>query len=404
MFGKPKKLVMCQSCRAFVAPGERVCPHCGLESVPAVRVGTSEEANAFFSLLILAINILLFIAITGVEIKNGRGSEALMSGASSPVLLDFGSFYKGLVNQGEWWRFITPNFLHIGLLHILFNSFALYQIGPLTEELYGSTKFIFIYLITGIVAWVASYFFDIRGAGASGSICGLIGLLAVFGYRQGGSVGKALMRSMVQWAVMTIIFGFVVGANNVAHMGGLISGAALGFLITGEQPTTARTAKVWNGVALLCVALIAISFALVGKNFGAQQERFKQSEVNMNRQQQGAENIIALYQFLRDADSAMRSLPDAQNPEAARSLAKQLKTTSEKISGIPSIDEESNTIRAQITGLLNQAAASLDSKNQNAGNQSKSLAEIQTAWDLLIKNYKKWQDSVLPDYGLGYTK
>lgn len=400
MFGKPKKLVMCQSCRAFVAPGEKVCPHCGLESVPVARAAAGEEASAFFSRLILAINILLFIAITAVEMKNGRGAEALTSGAASPVLVDFGSFIKSLVNQGEWWRFITPNFLHIGLMHVLFNSFALYQIGPLTEELYGSAKFIFIYLITGIVAFIASYFFNIGGAGASGSICGLIGLMAVYGYRQGGGFGKSLMRSMVQWAVLIIIFGFIVGANNVGHVGGLISGALLGFLIKGEHPSTATAAKVWNAVAIFCVVLIAVSFAMVGKNYGAQQERFKQFEVSRNRQQQGAENIITLSRLIRDADKAIHSIPDSANPGDSHQIAKQLREFGEKISAIPSIDEESNSIRNQITDSLNQTALSLDANNKNTAPKTKPIAEMQNLWGERMKIYLDWEDRVIADYGL----
>jgi rhomboid protease GluP len=400
MFGKPKKLVMCQSCRAFVDPGENVCPHCGLESVPVARARAGEEASAFFSMLILAINILLFVAITGVEIKNGRGGEALMNGASSPVLLEFGSFYRGLINLGEWWRFITPNFLHIGLLHVLFNSYALYQVGPLTEEIYGSTKFIFIYLITGIVAWIASYFFNIAGAGASGAICGLIGLMAVYGYRQGGTFGKSLMRSMVQWGLMTIIFGFIVGANNVAHAGGLISGAILGYVIKGEHPRSSTSSKVWNGVAIICVALILVSFAMVGKNYGVQMERMRQFEANRNRQQLGAENIIALSRFVHDADQAIKAIPSAQNPNEARQIAKQLKELSEKVSSLPSIDEESNIIRAQLTSTLNDIAASLAPNNSNTALSTKPYAEIQAAWDNRLKSYLGWEDSVIADYGL----
>ncbi len=368
------------------------------------KVSAGEETSSFVSIMLLSINILLFVAITGVEMKNGRGSEALTSGASSPVLLDFGSFYKGLVNQGEWWRFITPNFLHIGLMHVLFNSFALYQVGPLTEELYGSAKFIFIYLITGIFAFVASYFFDIRGAGASGSICGLIGLMAVFGYRQGGSFGKSLMRSMVQWAVMIIIFGFIVGANNVGHMGGLISGALLGFLIKGEQPTTLMATRAWNGTAILCVVLIALSFAMVGKNYGAQQEGFKQFDVNKTRREQGADNLITLSRFIWNADKTINSISASEQPPEARQIAIQLREIAVKISGIPAIDEESNAIRTQITDTLNQVVTSLESSNKNTARQKKPLSEIQNDWSVLFKTYRQWEAKVLPDYGLEYEK
>jgi membrane associated rhomboid family serine protease len=389
MFGKPKKLVMCQACRAFVAPGDRVCPHCGLESVPALRIAATTEAGAFFSMLILGINILLFIAMTAAEMKNGRGAEALMSGASSPVLIDFGSFFRPLVDHGEWWRFITPNFIHIGVIHLLFNCYALYQIGPLTEEIYGSTKFIFIYLVTGIFAWIASYFFNIPGAGASGSICGIIGLMAVFGYRQGGSFGKTLMRSMVQWAAMTILIGFFIRANNVAHIGGLISGALLGLVIKGEHPSTANAAKVWNGLAIICVLLIVGSFALVGKNYGAQ-----------GIKQQAQNNILTLSRLVREADKTIKSPPTPQKPSDTQKTAKQLKSISEQISNLPSIDRKSDGLRRELSEVLDEAAAALNSESANSIKTTTPFNEIHLAWQDRINKYLDWEDSIIAEYDL----
>src|SRR6185436_19765149 len=126
-----------------------------------------------------------------------------------------------------WWRLVTFNFLHIGLMHLLFNSSALYQIGPQVEELYSSQKFVFLYLATGVFSAFASFAFNIGGAGASGSIFGLIGLMVVYGYRQGGSYGKAIMRQMLTWAVIGFFFGMIIGANNVAHAAGFAAGAGL---------------------------------------------------------------------------------------------------------------------------------------------------------------------------------
>ncbi len=168
MFGDRKKLVMCQACRALVEAPANPCPLCGKESVPSLRARTSSvaESSSFISFIILTINILLFVLMAVVQVNNGRGADAFLQSPTGLVLYDFGGLYPQSVTAGQWWRLVTFNFLHIGLMHLLFNSSALYQIGPQVEELYGSQKFIFIYMLTGITSAVASYFFNISAARA----------------------------------------------------------------------------------------------------------------------------------------------------------------------------------------------------------------------------------------------
>src|SRR6185503_4111119 len=138
MFGERKKLVMCQACRALVEASANPCPLCGKESVPSLRARTSAavESSSFISFIILTINILLFVLMAVVEVKNGRGADAFMQPPSVGVLYDFGGLDIQSVAAGQWWRLVTYNFLHIGLIHLLFNSSALYQVGPQVEELY----------------------------------------------------------------------------------------------------------------------------------------------------------------------------------------------------------------------------------------------------------------------------
>src|SRR5215510_6181208 len=157
MFEKEKKLVMCQACRALVDPAEKVCPLCGMESVPARRLAEVTGGH-FISLLVLSVNVMLFILMGIVGVRNGGGAQAFFASPASSVLYDFGGFNTALFKAGEWWRMVTCNFLHIGLMHLLFNSFALIQIGPIVEGIYGSPKFVFIYLATGIAGSLGSYF------------------------------------------------------------------------------------------------------------------------------------------------------------------------------------------------------------------------------------------------------
>src|SRR5262245_36023024 len=140
MFGSRKKLVMCQACRGLIEASIRTCPLCGRDSVPAVRVSDTDRSESphFISRLFFSINIVLFILMALAELSGGRpGMEAVFEGVKTPVLVDFGGCVPPLISRGEWWRVVTPNFLHLGLIHLIFNSVALYLIGPQVEETYG---------------------------------------------------------------------------------------------------------------------------------------------------------------------------------------------------------------------------------------------------------------------------
>src|SRR5262249_29195546 len=167
---------------------------CGKQSVPA-RVWVPAVASGnFLSLVILTINVLLFVLMAVVGIRNGRGAEAFVQNADGTVLESFGAILPNRVLAGEWWRLVTWNFLHIGLMHMLFNSVALYQIGPLVEEIYGSAKFIVIYLGTGIAAGLASVFLvPSLTAGASGAGVWVIWLAGPHRFPQGTSARRRLV-------------------------------------------------------------------------------------------------------------------------------------------------------------------------------------------------------------------
>ena len=278
MFGAKKKLVMCQACRALIEPSSSRCPMCGLEAVPAPRARADERAGSehFFSRLILTINIALYVLMLMVDLRNE--TETALMGPSDSVFLDFGGLFVPAIATGDWWRLVTPNFIHLGIIHLMFNSIALYQIGPQVEEVYGSQKFILLYVVTGIFSCISSYAVGINGAGASGAIFGLIGLMAVYGYRLGGAVGRALMRQMLIWAVFGVVVTFA-SANQVAHISGFLTGAALGFLVKGEHPSSSRAAMAWNVAAVGSSLLVVISFVMVALHYGDSQRWLRRSQL-----------------------------------------------------------------------------------------------------------------------------
>src|SRR5215510_1849865 len=370
MFADRKKLVMCQVCRGLIEASAKTCPLCGRESVPPVRLSTAgiTESGHFFSLVILTINIILFVLMAIVEIRNGGGGEKFIQSASSGVLNDFGALVPSLVRSGQWWRLVTFNFLHIGLMHLMFNSSALYSIGPQVESIFGSQKFVFAYLGTGVASAFASYLLlPSNTAGASGAIFGLIGLMTVYGYKQGGSFGRALMKQMLIWGAIGIMFGFFIGANNVAHIGGFIAGAGLGFVLEPDSPATSVSAARWNAVAIACIGVVAISFALAGRAYGTEQEKSVKLGMIGRRHQ----NAYELAQIVKQARSSVRESLNLNREEGSLSrdnaiqIAAQLRQVAADLEKASFVDDRSNEIKVRLVALLNKRAKSFEeAKNE----------------------------------------
>lgn len=140
------------------------------------------------------------------------------------------------ISRGEYWRLITPIFMHIGFFHLVSNTIALIIFGPIMEKVLGPYKFLIIYLITGIWGNIASFLSSYAiGAGASGALFGLAGSYAAYLYINRGNLGNWGREALIGlgWIVgINLIFGFTMnGIDNSAHLGGLVSGWVIGILL-----------------------------------------------------------------------------------------------------------------------------------------------------------------------------
>jgi rhomboid protease GluP len=193
-------------------------------------------AKPRWTYVMMGVNIAVFLAMTVFGALDGLG---LNGSQTSDVLLTFGAMRNQLIAQGEYYRLLSSMFLHIGLVHLLFNSYALFILGQDVERLYGSGRFLLIYFLGGLGGSLASFVLsaDPRGvsAGASGAIFALIGASIAYFYlhRQTfGARGQAQLRSLLMLAGINLVFGFTIpGINNLAHMGGLLFGLALGWIL-----------------------------------------------------------------------------------------------------------------------------------------------------------------------------
>ena len=188
----------------------------------------------YWTVALMVVNLVVWIAMEG-----SGGSE------SREVLLRFGACYAPLL-PAEWWRTITATFLHIGLRHLLANMFSLAILGPAVMGIWGVGRTYIVYLAAGVAGnWLSFALAPTRAvkAGASGCVFGLLGNLA--GSRIRGVSGQS--RRFKTWHVIAMLvafYGFVVGTGNVdhlAHLGGLLTGGLLAFVLgTGSHTPTRR--------------------------------------------------------------------------------------------------------------------------------------------------------------------
>jgi rhomboid protease GluP len=187
------------------------------------------------SQLFVGINVAVFLAmgLAGISLTE----------PTTPQLLHWGANYGPLTLGGQWWRLLTSCFLHIGIIHIAFNMWCLWDLGALAEMLYGPWTFAGVYLVSGVASMTASVWWRFGGvsAGASGAIFGLAGALAASFYLGEFSLPREQImrqfRSLILFVVYNLLFGAVAGhIDNAAHIGGLVSGAILGALIARAAP------------------------------------------------------------------------------------------------------------------------------------------------------------------------
>ncbi|MFZ2096780.1 MAG: rhomboid family intramembrane serine protease [Anaerolineales bacterium] len=140
----------------------------------------------------------------------------------------FGVKDNSLIIQGQIWRLFTPMFLHGSILHIGFNMYALFYIGPMLERFYGRWRYLSLFILSGFAGNVISFMFSpYQSLGSSTSIFGLLGAEGVLIYQNReifGSIARRALSQVVIIAVINLIIGLTPGIDNWGHIGGLIGG------------------------------------------------------------------------------------------------------------------------------------------------------------------------------------
>jgi rhomboid protease GluP len=232
----------------------------GIIPVPS----TANTAVITFTVVIYIISWVLTARAASAQLQ----STPALGGISTRVLAELGA--KGpWIFAGQYWRLVTAIFLHAGLLHIGFNLWVLYDVGTMAESLFCGSKYIVMYLATGVFGFVVSALWSPFGLsiGASGAIMGLVGVLIGASVHL-GSVGRELRRRVWIYVIYVVVLVFLpmFPVDNTAHIGGFISGLILGYLIPTGEPQTRGSENIWNTLAIISVLIIAGSFGLMALN------------------------------------------------------------------------------------------------------------------------------------------
>jgi len=198
-------------------PNNTALPH-----APQIRHGWPPVAT----LAILAMNVLLYAMM-----EWAGGSKDVN------VILDFGASYGPFIRRGEYWRLVMPMFLHIGFLHLVLNTTALFILGRILESVYGYGRFALLYVACGVGSSALSMTLSSSvSAGASGAIFGIAGAMLTTGYLHRAAVPRRWRRSfgggILPLIVVNLILGYSVpGIDNWGHLGGLLTGMLLSAVI-----------------------------------------------------------------------------------------------------------------------------------------------------------------------------
>jgi len=193
--------------------------------INSTKPDKNAKDNFMVTYCIIGINIVVFL-ISAYLSKN-------IFNIDDKVLLAMGAKENTLISNGEYYRLLTSEFLHAGIVHISMNMYSLYIIGKLVEKIYGKSRYLIIYMASGIFASLLSYLLsNSMSVGASGAIFGIMGATLVMAYKLRDRIGKEFLINVISVIVINLIFSVSVpNIDLFAHLGGFISGTVISWIL-----------------------------------------------------------------------------------------------------------------------------------------------------------------------------
>lgn len=181
------------------------------------------------------------------------------------MIINYFANYYINVKNGEIYRLLTACFVHANFLHIFFNMYALYYIGPMVEKYYGKLKYLLIYLGSGIMGSLFSVVLSNNvSIGASGAIFGLFGSMLYFGYKYRATLDGFVRSGIIPVLFINLILGFIVpNIDLYGHIGGLIGGLLLSYIVGVYRKGKKKNSI--NGIIIITILIASLSYMLIIK-------------------------------------------------------------------------------------------------------------------------------------------
>jgi membrane associated rhomboid family serine protease len=413
----PDRPTLCRNCGAIVGAGGSQCAVCGASTTP--QVTTSQKPGApdgetirfaravlnrpyKFTIILLVANLFVFLLMWE---SSGLSGKILLEAFPEPVLEAYGAKLNSLINAPnyQWWRFVTPMFVHVNLPHLLINMYSLWIVGPYVEKLYGSAKFVVFWVLTGVAGVIASYLTvrpgltagsvlgrflfksqDMPSAGASGALFGLVGVLFVFGIKFRRELPEGFKRAFGTGMLPIIMINLFIGylgrglIDNAAHLGGLLSGAALALVVQyrrpGESPAIAAT---WRLLQLAALGLVGLGFFKVAQNFNPPVLPPPQNLNAVNSQATLFLNYVRTMTQAQETVAAITSDRDISNAD----------TVANNLTAVTAPDAKALELKTQLLEILAKMATvvAVSSSSEAAPKRPPKLDQK------LLDEYAKWQ-------------
>jgi len=360
-----------------------------------------------FTIIILVANLFVFLLMW---YSSGMTLHALSEFPES-VLLAYGAKLNSLIrNEHQWWRFVTPMFVHVNLIHVLVNMYSLWVVGPYVEKLYGSAKFVVFWVLTGVAGVVASYLTvvdsgapissigrfllktrDVPSVGASGALFGLVGVLFVFGIKFRHELPEGFKRAFGTGLIPMIMLNLFIGylgrglIDNAAHLGGLVSGAALALVVAYRRPgEKSGITFTWQALQYLAIAVVAVSFLLALQHFRDPLPGLVAAQAGQTPPDNGVTDFVVFAHAMNKAQEAFYGVLQEGNTNSADDGLKNLESA-------PHLDEKSDELRETLKQLLLEARRlhtnpSLSAEG-NAQLQQRDLIRAFVSWS---RQYNQW--------------
>lgn len=414
----------CPACGNQTPAQSAACAHCGAPSIETA-VAAHEEATETrflralftrshpFTMIFIGINVGVFALMCFA------GGLALMS-VDPEVLRGFGAKQNNLIaEQHQYWRLITAIFIHIGFIHLFLNNYALWIIGQEIEQIYGSARFVVLYLVTGVLGSVGSYIFNPQAtsAGASGAIFGLFGVMATFAFKYRKEIpallSREIRRRVLPIIAINLIFGFSVSiVDNAAHIGGLLAGIVLALVVPYMRPDEKLTPLAWRALQAICLVLIIVSFVSAFRNYSGP------SLATSNLTRPHGSGVSTYFDRMKEANGSLAEVIKAttarleRKNEAANvkplidSVIKQIG----QINSAPLVDAQSEQYRKRLLELLTEQKRILDEFERESPKNWEALAReeemMRNRFNQFVSDYYKWLPGFLKEHGyeLGQSK